>query len=156
MTRADRPSWDDLYVKLALSVSERSLCTRSQVGAVIAGPNHRIVSIGYNQAPDVIPTEGRPCSEWCPRGMGLSHQPGFSDCYAIHAEGQALLHADRAKVVGGTIYVTRYPCIPCSKEIVGAGIARAVLGEDDGGVYHRPNEVADFLEMCGVEVVLYG
>lgn len=156
MTIVDRPSWDDLYIEMAESASRRSLCVRSQTGAVIADVNHRVVSIGYNQAPDAIPTVGRPCSSWCPRGMGLSHQPGFSDCYAIHAEGQALLHADRTKTRRGTIYITRHPCMPCAKEIVGSGIVRAVLGADDGGVYHRPDESADFLRMCGVEVVLYG
>lgn len=46
--------------------------------------------------------------------------------------------------------------MPCAKEVVGAGIVRAVFGEDDGGVFHRPEEVADFLEMCGVQVVRYG
>jgi deoxycytidylate deaminase len=50
---------------------------------------------------------------------------------AVHAEMDALLDAMRrgAKVSGGTLYTTTFPCHNCARHIVGAGIQRVVFIE---------------------------
>lgn len=152
----DRLSHDDAMVRVAEVVALRSLCYRSRVGAVACAADRRLVSVGWNAPPAGVDTAGRNCALWCPRGAGLSHKPGYSDCLAIHAEANALIHAERGELIGGTMYVTRVPCAPCAKQVAAAGIVRVVCGLDEGGVFHRPEEVVGMLESCGVSVEEYG
>jgi dCMP deaminase len=140
----------------AEAVAGRSLCYRSKTGAVLVASDKRIVSYGYNGPPAGVDTGGSNCSMWCPRGMGLSHRPGYADCKALHGEMNALLHADRGELLGGAAYVTRCPCAACAKSLAGAGIVRVVYGPDPGGTYHRPGEVVELMEAFGVEMEAYG
>lgn len=140
----------------ALVYSERSLCSRAQVGAVACDSERRVVAVGWNSPPAGVETGGRTCEAWCPRGAGISHRPGYSDCTTVHAELNALLYADRGELRGGTVYVTRVPCAACAKAIAAAGVARIVVMEDEGGVYHRPEEVFELMRLAGVEVEVYG
>jgi dCMP deaminase len=152
----DRLSHDDAMMRIADVVSLRSLCYRSRVGAVVCSSDRRLVAVGWNAPPAGLATEGRSCALWCPRGAGLSHRPGYSDCNAVHAEANALIHAERGELVGGTAYVTRVPCAPCCKQIAAAGIVRVVCGEDEGGKFHRPEETFTMLETFGVAAEVYG
>jgi dCMP deaminase len=152
----DRLSHDDACMQAAEVFALRSLCYRSRVGAVACASDRRLVSVGWNAPPAGVETASRDCSSWCPRGAGLSHKPGYSDCLAVHAEANALIHAERGELVGGTLYLTRVPCAPCAKQIAAAGIVRLVCGADDGGVFHRPDEIIEILRACGVSVEEYG
>lgn len=60
-----RPPWDDLWMKIAGVVSERSLCDGDQVGAVIASSTNRLVSVGYNNPPAGFDHLGETCRLWC-------------------------------------------------------------------------------------------
>lgn len=62
---SERPSWDDYFLGIALAVSARADCTRSQVGAVIVRDN-QIIQPGYNGAPPGMP--GCATDHACPRG----------------------------------------------------------------------------------------
>jgi dCMP deaminase len=104
------------------------------VGAVILDTHHRIVATGYNGAP---PGERGCLDGGCPRGL-LSYQElkpysGYENCISNHAEVNALLHADRSKVEGGTLYVTDEPCIGCCKVIANSGIEWIVYPAAGGG-----------------------
>lgn len=126
------PGWDDYFLGIAEAVSARAKCTRRRVGAVLVGPDHRIIATGYNGA-----APGRPdCLEGaCPRGrLGYDEVPGLGDydrpgapgfCIAIHAEVNALLFSTR-DTKGATAYVTDQPCPGCRKALAAAGIVRAV------------------------------
>ncbi|WP_316668228.1 dCMP deaminase family protein [uncultured Propionibacterium sp.] len=126
------PGWDEYFLGIAQAVSARAKCTRRRVGAVLVGPDHRIIATGYNGA-----APGRPdCLEGaCPRGrLGYDEVPGLGDydrpgapgfCIAIHAEVNALLFSTR-DTKGSTIYVTDEPCPGCRKALAAAGIVRAV------------------------------
>ena len=46
-----RPNWDEYFLGIAAAVAQRADCERRQVGAVVIGPDHRIVGTGYNGAP---------------------------------------------------------------------------------------------------------
>lgn len=153
---ADRLSHDDFVMQVAKLAGLRSLCYRAQVGAVACAADRRIVSVGWNGPPGGVETHGMHCQAWCPRGAGLSHKPGYADCTALHAEANCLLHAERGELAGGSMAVSRVPCAPCAKQIAGAGIVRVLVGQDEGGVFHRPEEVFEMLATCGVEVAVYG
>lgn len=125
-----RPDWDEYFLQIAAAVSRRADCTRRQIGAVIVKDN-RIVSTGYNGAP-----AGHPgcLSGACPRGHksleevapGSSYDTGAGSCISLHAEQNAVIYGDYARMKRGTIYVTDVPCDGCARMIQGTGLARLV------------------------------
>ena len=82
------------------------------------------------------------------------HQKPTDDNFETmpHATIQALIKARREDVVGGTIFLARFPCFECAKAIVFAGIVKVVYKEDNSNdAMHM--EASMFLEHSGVEVV---
>ena len=79
-----------------------------------------------------------------PSGDNFETQP--------HATIQALIKAKREDVVGGTIFLARFPCYECAKAIVFAGLVRIVYKEENmSDAMHQ--EARMFLEHSGIEVV---
>lgn len=126
-----RPSWDEWGLNLAKAVATRADCRRAQHGAVILSVEHRVVATGYNG----YPSGQRGClSGGCPRGSvppsELPHlspyHEGIGRCDAVHAEANALLHANWADVQGGTMYITGAPCHGCLVLVKGSGLNRLV------------------------------
>lgn len=112
-----RPSWDDIFMKVAIDVADRSTCDRAHVGAVIVSPMNRIVSTGYNGAPKKRPH----CDD-------VGHLMVDGHCVrTIHAESNAIADAGIDRTIGGTIYTTHFPCIHCANLIVQADIVRLVF-----------------------------
>lgn len=152
-----RANWEQTWARMAVAISQRSLCDRAQVGAVIVTPTNRVVSVGYNGAPAGFPHYDKPCREWCPRG---AHSPGlpivdreYNDCNAAHAEQNALMAADRSTWEAGTIYVLGDVCFTCAKLIANSGLAKVVVIRDgDDREYRKPDESYRLLRNCGIEV----
>jgi len=116
-----RPPWDEYFLAIAKTVSTRSDCERDKVGAVVV-KDRRIRATGYNGAP-----AGKPGCESCPRRLS-NVEPGsdYTNCVAVHAEGNALLYCNREDLIGATLYITRAPCYACQKLIDAAGVQRIV------------------------------
>lgn len=127
-----RPSWDEYALGIAFAVAERADCTRRKVGAVVLGPDHRVLGTGYNGYPAGKPGCGT--DGGCPRGRqsydavpaSASYTSGAGTCGALHAEENAVLHLDRQQRLGATIYVTDEPCPNCQRFLAGAGVTRVV------------------------------
>lgn len=127
--RTIRPDWDEYFLGLAAAVSRRGDCRRAQLGCVIVGADHRVVSTGYNGGPP----GGASClAGECPRGL-LTYEelaslaPDYANCIALHAEQNAIAFADYGRTKGATIYLSgKAPCDMCSKLVVAAGITRVV------------------------------
>lgn len=123
-----RPTFDEYFLGIAVAVAARADCTRRRVGSVVVR-DHKIVSTGYNGAPQGAPgclTDGA-----CPRGRsgvppGSNYDDGPGRCIAVHAEMNAILYAGRDGCLGSTLYVTDAPCFWCQKTIRAAGLARVV------------------------------
>lgn len=54
------------------------------------------------------------------------YDSGTGICISNHAEANCLLHADRSRIEGGTIYVSAKPCLGCAKLIANSGLNRVV------------------------------
>jgi dCMP deaminase len=126
----DRPTWDNYYLGIAEAVSARGDCTRRKVGAVIV-KDHKIVSTGYNGTP---PGDERSCGATgqCPRALagGEGHSTGeYDQCWATHAEANALLRATWGEMNGATLYTTAPVCPGCAKLARSAGIACIVSAD---------------------------
>lgn len=149
-----RPTWDETRIQMAKIIAERSLCTRSKVGAVIVDVRDRIVGEGYNGPPKGFVHGSQPCSIWCARTTSLSLSPNYEDCPSLHAEANAILHADRHDRAGATIYTTSHVCFGCAKLIANSGIARVVVATDEAHRHRNPQASYKFLQECGIVVVL--
>lgn len=149
MTPAPRPSEDGVWTLVAVTVARRSRCSRAQVGAVVVAEDGRVASTGYNGPPASWEPAQKPdsaCMSWCRRGDTDPDQ-NFDQCPSVHAEVNALLYCDRDKARGGTLYVTKSPCMSCCKAIAAAGIAVVVapFEHDDRGRTAR-----HFFQQCGI------
>lgn len=124
----DRPDWDTYFLDLARAVAARADCTRRQVGAVLVGPDRRVLSTGYNGAPPGVP--GCASAGACPRGRQgkdavptrTSYADGAGACIALHAEVNAIMYSRPASRSGATMYVTCEPCPQCYAVCEAAGI----------------------------------
>lgn len=147
-----KPSFDDIYMDLAVNLSKRSHCVKMKVGSVIA-KDTRIVSLGYNGPP----AGTHNCDEvWPESGCPRSEKGGCS--LALHAEENAIIYASKNKVSleGSTLYVTLSPCLPCARMIFSMGIKKVIYlnsyAEYKG---FKSDEGVDFLTKFGVSVSKY-
>src|SRR4030095_9424599 len=114
----DRPSRDEMLMRIAAVVSERGTCNRLQVGTAIA-LDGRVISTGY--------VGSAPGSAHC-IDEGDILGPDGGCLRTIHAEANDVAYAARGGVspAGATIYCTHSPCYACAKLLVSAGIRRVV------------------------------
>jgi len=126
---------DSYFMMLALLVSTRSTCLRTQVGAVLVKDN-RVISTGYNGAPRKMPH----CwAVGCLRKReGVPQGKMHEICRAVHAEMNCIIWAalNNSSPEGGTIYTTHHPCSICARILINAGIARIVY------LYDYPDDFA--------------
>jgi dCMP deaminase len=152
MTKEIRPSFDDIYMDLAVNLARRSHCVKMKVGAVITRET-RIVSLGYNGPP----AGTHNCDEeWPGTGCPRSERGGCS--LALHAEENAILYAAKNKVnlEGGTLYVTLSPCLSCARTIYTMGIKKLYYLNSYAEYKGMANdEGIDFLKKFGVDVIKY-
>ncbi len=147
-----KPSFEDIYMDLAVNLAKRSHCVKMKVGSVIAKET-RIVSLGYNGPP----AGTHNCDEeWPLEGCQRSNKGGCS--LALHAEENAILYAAKNKIdlEGTSLYVTLSPCLPCARMIFTTGIKK-VFYLSSYAEYKgmSTDEGVDFLTKFGVEVVKY-
>lgn len=149
-----RPSIDEVLMGNALQWSERSTCSRAQVGCVISRDG-RTLSTGYNGAPAGMAH----CDHSCSCGSMFATRDGEHqyDCQkiqpctnVIHSEANAIAFAARHGVGldGSTIHTTRVPCMTCAGMVISAGIIRVVWAEK-----HRDMTGWERLAQAGLEVV---
>lgn len=124
--RNDYLSWDETFMLSAVVSSGRSKDPSSQVGACIVGENNRILSLGYNGAPNVWNDKDFPWEREAEDNVHTKYP------YVIHAEMNALLNykGDNKDLVGSTVYVTMFPCSNCAKSLAQAGVKRIVYLSD--------------------------
>ena len=111
-----RLAWDEYFAAQALLIANRSTCKRASVGAVIVKEN-KVISTGYNGS-----VSG---TEHC-----IDHECLMVDGHCVrtlHAEVNAILQrAERGIPKGFTVYVTHFPCLNCTKQLLQVGCKRVV------------------------------
>ena len=119
-------SWDEFFIGIAKLAAGRSKDPNTQVGACIVGNDNRILSIGYNGAPDGFSDDNFP---W---GRDSEDVNETKYPYVCHAELNALLNypGSRKDLHGATIYVDLFPCNECAKAIIQSGIKKVVYLSD--------------------------
>lgn len=142
MRTRDPAKWDPRFMAMAKLVSSWSSDPRKQVGAVVASPDGRRFSLGYNGLP----------RDFQPLGMMDKQE---KNRYSLHAEDNAIDNAT-TDLTGWTLYVTEAPCLRCALAIHRAGIARVAVGLPIDGMSSWADDQSDaqaFLQRHGVEQV---
>jgi dCMP deaminase len=129
----ERLTWDKYFAKIVETTSERSPCSRLQVGCLLVKDN-RIVSQGYN---GFLP--------------GCPHESIIRDNHeqaTLHAEQNALMDCAKRGVSceDCIAYITHYPCIICTRLLLAGGIKRIKYLND----YKNDDLVVKFTEQCNV------
>lgn len=141
-------NWDEYFMGITLLTSKRSKDPSSQVGACIVDSNNRIVSIGYNGAPNGISDEIFP---WKKVGNPLETKY----LYVCHSEMNAIMNSGGRNLSGTTIYVNLFPCNECAKLIIQAGIKKVIYYAD----YHADEDIfiasKKLLDMAGIPYEQY-
>lgn len=147
-----RPSFDDIFMRLANDLAKRSRCVKRKVGAVLT-KDTRIVSIGYNGPPagthncdEEFPVEG------CPRDSRGSCS------LALHAEENAIIYATKngTSLEGATLYLTLSPCLPCARIIFSVGIKKVIYLQSYAEYKGLPTEEGiEFLKTYDIAVEHY-
>ena len=117
-------NWDEYFFKMVDLVASKSKDKSTKVGAVIVGPDHRVVATGYNGFP-----------------MGVNDIMGCKSCVDLnlidkryerpekyywteHAERNAIYSAacNGIALGGCTMYTQSAPCADCARAIIQSGI----------------------------------
>ena len=115
--REDYLKWDEYFMAIAKLSAMRSKDPSTQVGACIVSSDNRILSIGYNGAPNGYNDDDFP---WARDGEELETKYP----YVCHGELNAILNyrGNRRELESSTLYVTLFPCNECAKIVIQAGI----------------------------------
>lgn len=138
MQRRDKINY---YLDLADVVSKRGTCLRRNYGAVIV-KNDEVISTGYVGAP-----RGRQnCSDlgYCIRQkMNIPRGERYELCRSVHAEANAIISAEREKMIGSTIYLSGREvstgeliknsccCSMCKRMVINAGISTVIVRDTE-------------------------
>lgn len=134
-----RIPWDQYFMAQAVLLSLRSTCTRLEVGATLV-KDRRIIAGGYNGS---VSGDVHCIDEDCFLVNGHCIR-------TIHAEMNAILQCAKLGIstAGGELYVTHFPCLPCTKAILQAGIKKIHYLND----YHNDPYALDLIHRVGAEV----
>ena len=142
------------YLDLAEAVAQRGTCLRRLYGAVIV-KDDEVISTGYVGAP-----RGRAnCSDLgeCVRmKLGVPRGERYELCRSVHAEANAIISAEREKMMGSTLYLSGREvetgeliansccCSMCKRMVINAGIKTVVVRDTD--TEYRTIDVQEWIE----------
>ncbi|MBQ9018764.1 MAG: dCMP deaminase family protein [Bacilli bacterium] len=127
--RNEYSSNDEACMLTAFAWASRSKDPSTQVGACFVNENNKIISVGYNGAPNGWDDDSFP---WRRPEKGEGEYNSKYP-YVIHAEMNGVLNYDGPgkDFRGSTCFVTLFPCAQCAKFLVQRGIKRVVYYTDD-------------------------
>lgn len=124
MTIEIRPTkWDHRFLAMARLVASWSKDPSTKVGAVLADPQNRVVSLGFNGPPRGVLDD-----ETISREIKLKR--------TLHAEENAFMFANR-DTSGLKLYVTHHPCAHCAAVIAQKGVLGIIMPTQDPGYSER-------------------
>ena len=113
-----RPSFQEIYMRLAFSLAERSTCKRLKVGTVITSTDFRkVLAIGYNGNASGLPNT-------CDRDEQ-------GNCGCLHSEENAVINCDSPRFIQKIAFVTHCPCSGCAKRLINLGnVVKVFYGQE--------------------------
>lgn len=131
-----RPSFEEIYLKLAQTLSQRSTCRRLAVGTVITSTDFRkVLAVGYNGNASGLPNS-------CDREEA-------GNCGCLHSEENAVINCDSPRSTDKVVFVTHLPCVACAKRLINLGNVRRIYYAED----YRVRDSVEVLRSVGIEVL---
>lgn len=146
--REDYINWDEYFMGIAMLSGQRSKDPSTQVGACIVSQDNKILSLGYNGAPNGYDDDNMP---WEREGSFLETKYA----YVCHAELNAILNNKGSKLEGAKIYVDLFPCNECAKAIIQSGIKEIIYMSDKYNGTDANIVSKKMLDYCGVKYTQY-
>lgn len=125
LKRKNYLNWDEYFMGIAKLTAGRSKDPSTQVGACIVSSDNRVLSAGYNGAPNGFDDDKFP---WGRDGNPLETKY----LYVCHAEANAIdnFRGYKKEFEGARIYVDLFPCNECAKRIIQSGIKEVIYLSD--------------------------
>ena len=148
--RQDYLTWDEYFMGVAKLSALRSKDPSTQVGACIVSADNRILSIGYNGAPNGFEDKYFP---WDREGEFLNTKYPF----VCHAELNAIsnFRGNKKDLLDAKLYVTLFPCNECTKLVIQSGIKEVIYLSDKYKDTKETKASKLMLEKCGVKMTEY-
>jgi len=132
-----RPSFEEIYLRLAFLMAQRSTCHRLQVGTVITSTDYRkVLAVGYNGNASGLPN-----------GCDRREEPG--NCGCLHSEENAIINCDSSRSTEKVAFVTHRPCAACAKRFINLGHVKRVCF----AIAYRSEEGSSILQQAGIELI---
>ena len=143
--KKDYLSWDEYFMAIAKLTSLRSKDPSTGVGSCIVSNKNRILSIGYNGAPNGFSDKEFP---WQREGDELNTKYP----YVCHSEMNAVLNYNGSKsdLEDSRIYVDLFPCNECAKIIIQAGIKEVIYLSDKYANTNNNIASRKLFDKCGI------
>ncbi len=143
-----RPTWDEYFMELAITVAKRATCDRGRSGCVITRDKQILVT-GYVGSPRGLPH----CDEVGHLMKKMEHEDGRVSQHCmrtVHAEQNAICQAARLGISlnGATLYCRMTPCRTCAMLIINCGIVRVVCEKK----YHDGRESEEMFRTGGIQL----
>ena len=143
-----RPTWDEYFMELAITVAKRATCDRGRSGCVITRDKQILVT-GYVGSPRGLPH----CDEVGHLMKKVEHEDGRVSQHCmrtVHAEQNAICLAARLGIslMGATLYCRMTPCRTCAMLIINCGIVRVVCERK----YHDGKESEEMFRLGGIQL----
>lgn len=131
----ERPSFQEIYLRLAELLAARSTCKRLQVGTVITSTDFRkVLAVGYNGNATGLPNT-------CDRDEA-------GNCGCLHSEENAVINCDSPRSVEKIVFVTHLPCVQCAKRLINLGNVKQVYYRQE----YRIKTSEELLTSVGIRV----
>jgi dCMP deaminase len=129
-----RPSFEQIYMSLAVQLEKRSTCQRKSVGCVITSTDYRkVLAVGYNGNASGLPN-------------GCDHPEKQGGCQCLHAEENSVINCDVPRYVEKMVFTTWSPCVMCAKRLINLGNVKKVFYYQQ----YSSTEGLDILEKSGI------
>ncbi len=131
----NRPSFPEIYMRLAFTLAERSTCHRLKVGTVITSTDFRkVLAVGYNGNASGLPNQ-------CDRDE-------VGNCGCLHSEENAVINCDSPRNIAKYVFVSHLPCVMCAKRLINLGTIQKVYYCHD----YRKRDSIELFGMVGIAV----
>lgn len=129
-----RPSFQEIYIRLARTLAARSTCGRLQVGTVITTTDYRkVLAVGYNG-----------------NATGLHNgcdREEAGNCGCLHSEENAVINCDAPRFIDKVVFVTHLPCVMCAKRLINLGNVKKIYYDQE----YRLRDSLEVLRSVGIE-----
>ena len=146
LKRKNYLNWDEYFMGIAKLTAGRSKDPSTQVGACIVSSDNRVLSAGYNGAPNGFNDDKFP---WGRDGNPLETKY----LYVCHAEANAIdnFRGYKKEFEGARIYVDLFPCNECAKRIIQSGIKEVIYLSDKYAEQDSFKASKLLFDSCGVK-----